>query len=265
MKRPDVSAPCAAGRALHLAIASALPVCYQPGVHPRASSSAAGLGRLFRAGAAALSLTAILAAPLGDAEAQGGGSSAASAPAPVAAPGDGAAAQQIIKDVEAKAKEPRTAKVVVEPLLKAKKAMERAHGARMAGDALHARVLYGLALEWAETARELLRAASGEEEALVKAREARDLGVQLERARALLEEAQARRGRAAADLTRAEAEAKEAGKRAAEAEEERVAKGRKKDKGADAKGSPKGAKPGGGDAKKPPAGAGTKSSPKGAK
>jgi hypothetical protein len=176
----------------------------------------------------ALVLAAGLLVSAGEARAHGDGTSPAPATTPPAPPGDGANAGRIIGEVEARAAKDKLDKVVAEPLRHAKKALERANGARTSGDTAHARMLDGLALEWAETARDLLRAAAAEKEALATAKRAREIGVQVERARALLEETQARRGRAAADLERAEAEAKEATKKAAAVEAERVQKGRSK-------------------------------------
>jgi colicin import membrane protein len=177
----------------------------------------------------ALALAAGLFASAGEVRAQAGGTAPATTPTtPAAPPGDGANAGRIIGEVEARAKKDKLEAVVSEPLRHARTALERANGARVSGDTAHARMLDGLALEWAETARDLLRAAAAEKEAVATAKRARDLGVQVERARALLEETQARQGRAAADLERAEAEAKEAAKKAAEAEAERVEKGRSK-------------------------------------
>jgi hypothetical protein len=220
-------------------IASARPVCYLRDVpfHPL---SLFARPRRSLSAAFALVLAAGLLASAGEARAHGEGT--APATTPPAPPGDGANAGRIIGEVEAKAAKDKLDKVVAEPLRHARKALERANGARTAGDTAHARMLDGLALEWAETARDLLRAAAAEKEALATAKKAREIGVQVERARALLEETQARRGRAAADLERAEAEAKEATKRAAAAEAERVEKGRSK-AGGDPKVAPKGGAP----------------------
>jgi len=89
-----------------------------------------------------------------------------------------------------------------EPCEEAKRALERAKGARSAGDVRHADELDGLAREWAETARDLVRAASAEMDAGALESAAADAGVQAERGRALLEETLARRGEAAAELER---------------------------------------------------------------
>jgi hypothetical protein len=174
--------------------------------------------------AAAFALAAsVLLAPFAAAAHGEGGLPIDAALTPPAPPGDGATAARIIKEVEASsAAAPRTAAIVAEPLRQAKKALERAHGARMSKDVAHARMLDGLALEWAETARDLVRAAKAEESALAAAKKARELEVQVERARALLEETQARHGRAAADLARIEAEAAEAAKKAKDTEESRL-------------------------------------------
>jgi colicin import membrane protein len=140
--------------------------------------------------------------------------------------GDGATAFDIVKDVEAKASDPKTKKLVASSIEHAQGSLERAHGARAAGDAAHAHMLDGLALEWAESARDLLRAASAEHVAASAADKAREAAVRAERARALLEETQARRGRADAELEKALAQEREARERAAEAEDARLAAGK---------------------------------------
>jgi hypothetical protein len=140
--------------------------------------------------------------------------------------GDGATAFDIVKDVEAKASDPKTKKLVASSIEHAQESLERAHGARAAGDATHARMLDGLALEWAESARDLLRAASAEQAAASAADKAREAAVRAERARALLEETQARRGRADAELEKALAEEREARERAAKTEDARLVAGK---------------------------------------
>jgi len=172
-----------------------------------------------------------------------GGGAAMPADVPPAPPGDGATAEGILKEMEAKAaRDPDTARVVAEPIKTARRALERAHGARTAGDALHARMLDGLALTWAEAARDLDRAAAAEKVATATSRKAHEVQTKAERARALLEEAQARRERAAAELAKVEADAREAARGAADAETRRVdAAARKKPaKGAPPKPAPKG-------------------------
>ena len=154
----------------------------------------------------------------------GAGGPAVDIPRPPA--GDGATAYDLVKDVEAKATDAKAKKVVESSIDHAKESLERAHGARAAGDAAHARMLDGLALEYAESARDLLRAASAEQAAASAADKAREASVRAERARALLEETQARRGRADAELEKALTDEREARDRAAKAEEARLAAGK---------------------------------------
>lgn len=183
--------------------------------------------RLRSLAGAAFLVPALFAAP---AFAHGGGVASPPIEVPPPPPGDGATAVGVLRDVEAKAQDPRSKKAVADAITRAKKALERAHGARASGDVPHARVLDGLALEWAETARDLLRAAETEQSAAAVAEKAKEASTQAERARALLEETQARRGRAEAELERATAEEKEAREAAAKAEEARIAGGKGKDK-----------------------------------
>ncbi|MGK4007094.1 hypothetical protein WMF31_31015 [Sorangium sp. So ce1036] len=127
----------------------------------------------------------------------------------------------------AKAPASNAAKVVAEPVAQAKRALQRAHGARVAGDAANARRLDALALEWAETARTLLRAAEAEAAAVDAAERAYKIETKMDRARALLAETQVRRGRAAAELERVEAEARAAAQAAADAEAQRIEAGKR--------------------------------------
>lgn len=148
---------------------------------------------------------------------------------PAAPPGDGATAQTILRDLEAKAaKDQDTAKVIAEPVKNAKRALERAHGARASGDEVHAKMLDGLALEWAEAARALDRAAAAERVSMVASQKANEAQTKAERARALLEETQARRGRAAAELVKVEADAKDASKKATDVEAQRLEAAKKR-------------------------------------
>src|SRR5438132_568103 len=81
----------------------------------------------------------------------------AAPPTPPAPPGDGATAEQILKKLETL--DAKANATIAEPVKQAKKALERAHGARTGGDTSHARLLDALALEWAQTAETLSRAA----------------------------------------------------------------------------------------------------------
>jgi hypothetical protein len=140
-------------------------------------------------------------------------------------PGDGQKAQAAIADLDAKgAKDPELAKVLALPLSKAKAALQRAYGARTAGDVLHTRQLEGLALEWTETATTLIRATAAERAAQASAKQADDTATQLDRLRALLAETQARKERALAELERVKQEAKDALHGAAQAETQRLEK-----------------------------------------
>jgi hypothetical protein len=158
-----------------------------------------------------------------------GGGGAMPAEVPPAPAGDGATAQALLHDLEAKAaRAPETARVVAEPIKSAKLALERARGAQASGDEAHARMLWGLALEWAEAARDFDRAAEAERAAEAAAKKTYEAQTKAERARALLEETQARRGRTAAELARVEAESKDAAKGAADAEAQRLDAAKKK-------------------------------------
>jgi hypothetical protein len=79
-------------------------------------------------------------------------------------------------------------------------ALERATRMRAAGDEAHAQLADGLALEEAETARDLVRALEVERMADDARRGATDAGAVGERERALLEEGIARNGRLKAEL-----------------------------------------------------------------
>ncbi|MEZ4294621.1 MAG: hypothetical protein R3B70_06570 [Polyangiaceae bacterium] len=187
----------------------------------------------------ALGIGAVLllgTATAGPALAHGGTVEGPLPPTPAAPPGDGQTAEQILKKLDAA--DAKIKAVVAEPVKQARKALERAHGARTAGDTTHARLLDALALEWAHTAEMLARAAASEEAALAAQKKAHDAGTQLERGRTLLEETQARKGRAEAELARVEAEARQAAEDAKAAEEARLSKGKKGKDAKDAK-SPK--------------------------
>lgn len=178
-------------------------------------------------------------------------------PRPASPPGDGATAERIVKTLAGKKRDASMAKVIAEPLRQARAALERARGARVSGDVRHARMFDAVALEWAETARDLERAAAAEAVASTSAGQAREVGTKVERARTLLSETQARRGHAAAELERLEADAKDRSKSAAGSEQERIDAAKKK-AGKPAKAKPK-------PDPKPKADAGTKPEAKEAK
>jgi hypothetical protein len=96
------------------------------------------------------------------------------------------------------------AAVTAEALANAKGALERATRIRMTGDEAHAKAADGLALEWAQVARDLAKASDAETTAAELRRKAVSAQEQLERTRALVEEGIARVGRLQAELAEAE-------------------------------------------------------------
>jgi hypothetical protein len=119
---------------------------------------------------------------------------------------DKAVAEQILASLAAPS-DSSMQPVLKTPIDEAKHALERAAGARRSGDTHHAEILEGLGREWAETARDLSRAVSVEADAGALETAATEAGVSAERARALLEEAIARRGRAEAELEKLSSDA----------------------------------------------------------
>jgi hypothetical protein len=95
---------------------------------------------------------------------------------------------------------PSAERLVAEPLAKAEDALRRADQARKTGDSPHAALLDGLGREWAETAQTLLLAQQAEQRAADLQRRTAELESKTTRARSLLEETVARRGRARSSL-----------------------------------------------------------------
>jgi hypothetical protein len=114
------------------------------------------------------------------------------------------AAADIVKQLEGDATHQA---VTADAVLEAKNALERATRLRVAGDEAHAKAADGLALEWAETGRDVARAADAEGKAADLRQKALDAQAQLERARSLVEEAIASLGRLQAELDQASAHA----------------------------------------------------------
>lgn len=96
------------------------------------------------------------------------------------------------------------AAVTGDAIAHAKDALERATRLRTAGDEAHAKAADGLALEWAQVARDLAKAADAEATAADLRRKAVDAQAQLERTRAQVEEGIAHVGRLRAELAEAE-------------------------------------------------------------
>ncbi len=82
----------------------------------------------------------------------------------------------------------------------ARRALERADKARLAGDQKHGTELEALALEWAEAGRDLARTAEAEERAAELEKKLTEAEVKLRTTRTLIEQAAARRARADAEL-----------------------------------------------------------------
>jgi hypothetical protein len=90
--------------------------------------------------------------------------------------------------------------VTADAAAKARDALERAQRMRAAGDEAHAKAADGLALEWAQTGRDLAKAVDAEQAAAELRRKAVEAQAKLERSRALVEEALASVGRLQAEL-----------------------------------------------------------------
>jgi hypothetical protein len=97
------------------------------------------------------------------------------------------------------------AQLAADPIGQAKTALERATRMRATGDEVHARAADELALEWAQMAQDLVKAAEAEAVAADARKKAVDAQAQLERTRAAVEEGIARVGRLKAELAEAEA------------------------------------------------------------
>jgi hypothetical protein len=125
------------------------------------------------------------------------------APRPAsAAPPARDSAQALLSEVE---KGPAAKDAARDAIAEARRALTRADRARLAGDQRHGAALEALALEWAETARDLTRAATAEERAATAEKKLGDATAALERAHTLVEQTNARRNRAEAQLHELEA------------------------------------------------------------
>jgi colicin import membrane protein len=118
--------------------------------------------------------------------------------------GDGdnrSAAAKLIGQVEAV---PAHAALAREPLARARHGLSRAEDTRAAGDRAHAAMLEALGREWAETGNDLVRAAQAEKKLGEIQLKTADLEAKAVRARALVEQTVARRGRAQEKLEQLE-------------------------------------------------------------
>jgi hypothetical protein len=104
-----------------------------------------------------------------------------------------------------------TASAVARPLSEARSALARADSAAAAGDAPNARLLEGLARQWAELAFDLRRAVEISHDAGAAQQAAADAAQRVQRARAMLDESTVRRARAQGELERLTEQAADAG------------------------------------------------------
>lgn len=120
------------------------------------------------------------------------------APAMASTPSDRSVAESIVDELS---KLPENELSVVRSALdRAQHALKRATSAKDAGDVRGAELLEGVAREWAETGKALLRAARAETSLKTLQLQAAETSQKAERARMLLEELVIRKGRAEAEL-----------------------------------------------------------------
>jgi hypothetical protein len=115
--------------------------------------------------------------------------------------GDHATAEGLVQQLE---HDTAHAVVTADAVASAKGALERATRLRAAGDEAHAKAADGLALEWAQTGRDLAKAADAEATATELRRKAVDAQALLERTRTQVEEGIAHVGRLRTQLQEAE-------------------------------------------------------------
>lgn len=143
---------------------------------------------------------------------------ASAAGAPVALAHGSAGGVQLPPDAEAVAPEGKKAKellaalpadapvraAIADPVKKAKLALGRAHGAKLAGDEDGARLLSRVALAWAQAARATVQAVQTEKRAADGETRTKTLKEKIARARALLTETEARKLQLTAEVSKAE-------------------------------------------------------------
>jgi hypothetical protein len=93
-----------------------------------------------------------------------------------------------------------------EPVQRSNEVLKRAENTRQQNQEVQARLLDDLALEWAETARDLVKVSQLEQEARSLDEKLVQAETKVRRARALLEETETRRGRAQTELLRLDPE-----------------------------------------------------------
>jgi len=120
-----------------------------------------------------------------------------------AAPSPRDSAKALIAEVE---KTPAAKGAARDALAEAARALVRADRARLAGDERHGAALEALAYEWAQAAKDLERAAAAEARATALEKELGEASAKLEQAHTLIEQTNARRNRAEAQLKDLDAE-----------------------------------------------------------
>lgn len=134
----------------------------------------------------------------------------------VAGEDPGALAKKTLADLEAKrahpalsgsSQHPSPLDAAAYPIGEARKLLARAAELRTLGDTARAELAEDGALEWALTARELVKAVELEHDAVDQAASANSAGTKADKARALLDEAIARRAKLQTELDRLEKEA----------------------------------------------------------
>jgi hypothetical protein len=113
--------------------------------------------------------------------------------------------ESLLTKVEA---QPNAKSVAKSELSRARATLERARGARAAGDHTHGAMLEALALEWAQAAEELVRTIEIERKAADVERKLAEAEAKTLRSRTLIEQTVARRGRAQEKLREVEQQAK---------------------------------------------------------
>ncbi len=124
----------------------------------------------------------------------------------LAAGGSADSTDAVLASLEA---DPAHKALTADAVRQARSAEERATRMRQAGDEERAKILDGVAAEWAALGRDLVRASQAEERAARARRNADDAGAQAERERALLDEGIAQNGRLKAQIEEASHEGKE--------------------------------------------------------
>lgn len=111
---------------------------------------------------------------------------------------DRAVAEQIVARFSSESAPPSSA--AARPIAEARRALERAESARGAGDLENAKLLEGLAREFAEVAQDVARAVEAEADAGSLQRSVADASVRAERLRAMIDELTIRKARTQGEL-----------------------------------------------------------------